>query len=100
MQSKFGVPTFKIGFETVSVWGGLSSRGRTTLVGTMATFPSDTYCVVIDNRVLTFMYDVHVGPASFILQEDNCGLHHAKFIAMYLPNEDVMRMKWPSQSPT
>ena len=37
--------------------------------------------------MLPFMYDVHDGPASFVLQEDNCGPHRAKSIAGYLANK-------------
>lgn len=45
------------------------------------------------------MYDVHDGPGSFVLQEDKYGPHRAKMLADYLTCEEVVRMKWPEQSP-
>ena len=49
--------------------------------------------------MLPFIFDVHGGTDTFVLQEDNCGPHRASFIATYLQNEDTIRMKWPAQSP-
>ena len=42
---------------------------------------------------------MHDGPASFVLQEDNCGTCRAKSIADCMAKEKVLRMKWPAQSP-
>ena len=93
------VPTFKSGYQTISVWGCFSMHGRTPPVGTIGSFTSATYRVIIDNHIIPFIYDIHGGTNEFILQEDNCGPHRAKNIATYLANEDVARMEWPPQSP-
>ena len=93
------VPTYKSGYQTVPVWGGFSSGGRTPLVRTVGSFDQHTYRVMIDNHILPFVYDVHGGTNTFILQEDNCGPHRAKSIATYLANEDITRMEWAPQSP-
>ncbi len=45
------------------------------------------------------MYNVRGGPAWFILQEDNCVPHRARSIGTNFNNEEVIRMKWPVQSP-
>ena len=74
-------------------------RGRTPIVETFGSFDKHTYRVIIDNHILPFMYEVHGGPASFALQEDNCEPHRAKSVATYLANEEATRMKWPAQSP-
>ncbi len=55
------VLTFKSVYQTVSVWGGFSMRGRTSLFGTIGSFDRNTYRVVIDNHILPFVYDVHGG---------------------------------------
>ena len=39
------------------------------------------------------MYDVHDGPAKFVLQEINFGPHLARTIATYPSNEEVTRMQ-------
>ncbi len=38
LNQRYIVPTFKSGYQVVSVWGGLSIKGRTPLVGTFETF--------------------------------------------------------------
>ena len=81
------------------MWGGSSIRGRTPLVGTIGSFDSNTYRVIIDNHILPFAYNIHGGTDQFILQEDNCGPHRARTIATCLANEEVSRMFWPAQSP-
>ncbi len=54
LNSKHIVPTFKSGYQSMSVWGGFSLRGRTTLVGTIGSFDRHTYRVIIDNHILPF----------------------------------------------
>ena len=46
----------------------------------------DTYRVIIYNRVLPFVYNVHGRTDTFILQEDRFGPHKAHHIAIYLQN--------------
>lgn len=99
LNRKHIIPTFKSGYQTVSVWAGFSKYGRTPLVGIVGSFDRHTYRVIIDNHVLPFTYDVHGGTDKFVLQEDNCGPHRAKSIATYLANEEVTRIVWLSQSP-
>ena len=99
LRLKHIVPTFKSGYQNVSVWCGFSAKGRTPLVGPVGSFTSEIYRVIIGIHILPFMYDTHDRPATFVLQEDNCGPHRAKNFATYLQNEEVNRMKWPAQSP-
>ena len=99
LHPRFVVLNFKCGFQTVSLWGGFSFHGRTPLVCTVGDFNQHTCRTIIDNHILPFTYNVHNGPASFILQEDNCGPHRAKSIANHLANEEVTRMQWTPQSP-
>ncbi len=95
LRWKHIVTTFKCGYQNVSVLSRFSAKGRTPLVGS---FTSETYRVMINNLILPFMYDTRDGPATFVRQEDDCGLHSAKSIATYLQNEEVIRMKWNAQS--
>ena len=98
LRQRLTVLTFKSGYQRVSVWGGFSLRGRTPLVGTIGSFDHYTYRVIIDNHVLPFVYDLHGGSNAFVLQEDDCGPHRAKSIAMYLVDEEIIRKKSPLQS--
>ena len=81
------VPTFKSGYQTVSVWGGFFVRGRIPVVGTVGSYDQQTYRVIIENHILPFVYDIHGGTESFVLQKDNCGQHRAKSTAKFLGNE-------------
>ena len=92
------IPTYKSGYQTISVRGCFSSRGRTPLVRMVGSFDQHTYRVIIHNHILRFVYDVHGGTNTFILQEDKCGPHRAKSIATYLANEDITRMEWAPQA--
>ena len=67
LHQNYIVPTFKSGYQTVSVWGCFSMKGRRPLFGVIRSFTQTTYRVIIDNHVLPFMYDIHEGPASFVL---------------------------------
>ena len=73
-------------------------HGRTPLVCTVGRFNHHTYRAIIDNYILPFVYNVRGGPASSVLQDDNCGPHRANSIADYLANEEISRMEWPPQS--
>lgn len=99
LHQKFMVPTFKSRYQTVSVWGVFSRQERTPLVGTVGIFDRHTYHAILDNHILPFTYEIYGGWFNLILQEENCGLHRAKFIATYPANEEVRHMKWPSQNP-
>lgn len=65
LSSKHIILTFKSGYQSVSVWSGFSLHGRTPLVGTVGSFDSKTYRVIIDNHILPFMNKVHDGAESF-----------------------------------
>ncbi len=93
------IPSFKSGYQTESVWGGFSCNGRTPLFGTIGSFDQNTYRIIVDNQIVSFVYDVHGGTDTLVLQENNCDPHRAKSIATYFLNEEVTRMKWPAQSP-
>ena len=54
LHPKSVVPTFESGYQSVSVWGGFSARGRTPLVGTMGTFNQHTYNAIIDPHIIPF----------------------------------------------
>ena len=71
LHQKYTVPTFKSGYQTMSVRLGFSMRGRTQIVGTVGPFDKHTHRFITDNHIPPFMYDG--GPASFVLQKDNCG---------------------------
>ena len=93
------VPTFKSGFQSVSVWGGFSKQGRTCLVGIVENFNQHTYRSIIDAHILPFKNIVHANTALFTLQEDNCGPHRAKSVNTYMYSASVNRMQGPAQSP-
>ena len=45
------------------------------------------------------MVEKYGGPESFVLQEDDCGTHRARFIATCFHTKEVSRMQWHAQSP-
>ena len=49
------IPTFKSGYQCVSVWACFSKYGRTPLVGYCGTFTQTTYRSVIDQHLLPFI---------------------------------------------
>ena len=61
LRKQFMVLTFKSGFQRVSVWGGFTVRGRTPLVGAIASFEQHTYRFIVDNHILTVVHDIHGG---------------------------------------
>ena len=67
LAARYIVPTFKSGFQTVSVWAVFSMHGRTPLVCTVGGFNQHSYRAIIDSHILAFVYNVHGGPASFLL---------------------------------
>ncbi len=87
------VHTFKSGYQTVNVWGGFSTLGRTTLVAILGNFNQHTYRSIIDAHILPFKKNVHGDNSLFVLQEDNCGPHRAKSIATYSYLKGIERMK-------
>jgi len=92
----------RIPYEYGEKWSTTASEiycGYIPLVRTVGLFDQHTYLVIIYYHILPFMYNVHSGPATFVLQEDNCGPHRARSIATYLQNEEIERMIWPAQSP-
>ncbi len=99
VASKLHCSNLQIRVSNCVCMGVFLYEGQDPLVGVIRSFTRATYRVVIDNHVLSFMYDVHDGPASLVLQEDNCGRHRATSIATYLHNEEVEWMQWPSQNP-
>ena len=95
-EQRYTVPTFKPGFQIVSVWAGFSMHGRTCLVGISGKLNQRTYRSIIDAHILPFKKNVHCDNPLFILQEYNCGPHHAKAINSYLYLNSVNRMQWPA----
>ena len=98
-MQRYTVPTFKSGYQNVSVWGGFSKLRRTPLVGIVGNFNQFTYRSIIDSHILPFKQNVHSDNSLFTLQEDNCEPHRANSIGTYLYHKNVNRTVWPAQSP-
>ena len=71
---------FKVRLPNCVCLGLLFYEGWSPSVRIIGSFDQNTYSVIIDNRILPFIYDIRGGPGTFILQEDNCGPHRAKSI--------------------
>ncbi len=65
---RYNMPTYRFGYQTVSVWGGLYMYGCTALIGNISSFEKDTYRIIIDSHVLPFMEQKNGGTESFVLQ--------------------------------
>lgn len=83
------VSTFNSVYQNVAVREDSICK-LTPLVGIAGSFDRNSCPVIIDNKMLPFMYDVHNAPVSFVLLLDNCGPSRATCIADYLSIDEVV----------
>lgn len=71
------------------MWGDFSIGGSITLFFNIRSFCQNMDREIVYNYIVPFMYDVLGGPASFVVQEDNCVPRPALSIATSLATEEV-----------
>lgn len=91
--------TFKSGYVSLSVWGGLSMKGGDGL-GSHLWFSRSAK--VQGHSALqrtTFAYFKHGVLDKFVFQQDGCSSNRAKSIKYFLDAESVRVLPWPALSP-
>ena len=93
------VPTFKSGYQSISVWAAFSLYGRTPLVRIEGNLNQQKYVTILKEHLLPYAKTYHSGTNLCIFQQDGCGLHRAKSIGSFMEAECVELLPWPAQSP-
>lgn len=81
----------------LNIWGGLSSRGKTSLAVLTQNFNAQRYCQVLEDHLLEFA-NSHF-PDGYQFQQDNASSHTAKYTRKWFRSHDVRVLEWPAYSP-
>ena len=93
------VPTFKSGYESISLWGCFSAFRRSNLVRTESILNQTKFLKLLQDHVQTFASKNRGGFDQFIFQHDNCAAHKAKLELFYMNKKGYNEMEWPPQIP-
>ncbi|KAF0708257.1 hypothetical protein AaE_013282, partial [Aphanomyces astaci] len=85
------------GGGSVMIWGGFSSKGRTSLAILHGRQDSFAYCDTVANFMLPFAHAEHA--EDFLFQQDNASIHASKETTAFLADIGVDVLSWPSLSP-
>lgn len=80
------------------VWGGISSRGLTSLKIDTRKINSEKYCSILEE---CFFEDAIIlfPDRDFILMQDNARPHTSKFTKLFLQKSGIIVLDWPANSP-
>ena len=93
------VHTFKSGNALLSIWGMVSSIGRSPLVRITGTLDQFKYIEILKQHVTPFE-DRHTNAyIGFMYHHDGCGPHRAKRVAEFLHLNLINVLSRPAQSP-
>lgn len=81
----------------VTVWGFFSARGKFNIMVVKGNLNAEKYIGLIDACQKPYIERYH--PAGAVLQQDNASAHAAHSTRMYLFDNDIDVMDWPSRSP-
>lgn len=80
----------------VMVWGGISSRGKTSLAFVNGTINARKYCGILEGHLLEFA--THL-PDGWRFQQDNAPPHRAQITQDWFLHHKIKVLEWPSNSP-
>lgn len=80
----------------VTAWGGISSRGKTSLVFVEGTIDAHKYCEILEEHLLEFSTKF---PDGWRFQQDNAPPHRAKVTREWLQAHNIEVLEWPVHSP-
>jgi hypothetical protein len=80
----------------LTVWGGISSRGKTSLAFVDGTIDARKYCEILEQHLLEFATNF---PDGWRFQQDNAPPHQAKTTQKWLQEHNINVLEWPSHSP-
>ena len=82
----------------VTVWGGISWNGYTSLQIVTGSINAERYIDILNSKMLPFFKD-EMPLRGAIFQHDNAGPHCAKRTLQWLENHNVKVLAWPACSP-
>ena len=92
-------PTFKSGRESVMVWGGFSSMGRTPRMRMGGSMNASSYSEVLENEVVHYLCADFGAPDGAWFQEDLAPCHTAKACKPVKLELGLKVLPWVGQSP-
>ena len=81
----------------MTVWAGISWKGKADLVVVNGTVNANDYVEMLEKNVLPFRDEYY--PNRFIFQQDNALAHSAKLTREFFATEGILDMEWPPRSP-
>ncbi|KAL0156514.1 hypothetical protein M9458_047760 [Cirrhinus mrigala] len=91
------VPTVKHGGGSIMLWGCFSAAETGRLVAIEGKMNADKYRDILDENLLQSAQDLRLG-RRFTFQQDNDPKHTAKITKVWLHNNSLTVLEWPSQS--
>ena len=82
---------------SVMIWGGFSSKGKTSLVFIETTIDSIKYQEILRRNLIPFGSHFHSN--DYIFQQDNAPCHASRSTIEWLENKGIDVMSWPPYSP-
>ena len=80
------------------VWGIISWNGVGKLVKVSGNINSVDYCKLLEENLEQSINMMGLGDR-WIFQQDNAAIHVSRYSKAWFEDNQVMVMKWPSQSP-
>ena len=93
------IPTFKSGFQSISVRAAFSVNGRTPLIRIEGHLNQEKYKKILQEQLIPFAETYHGGTKNIIFQQDGCGSHRAMSARSFLEAKGIELLPWPAQSP-
>jgi transposase len=78
------------------IWGGISSRGKTSLAFVDGTVDTRKYCEILEQHLLDYATKF---PDGWRFQQDNAPSHRAKITQEWLQEHNIDVLEWPANSP-
>ncbi len=83
------VPTFKSGYESISVWAVFSVKGRTELIRMKDDLNQTKYLKILQHELPTFAKNYHNGQRNIIFPQDGCAPHRVTPASPFFDAEDI-----------
>lgn len=88
--------TVKDGEDFILVWGAMSINGTSPIYRIEETMSRHIYLNILKNVLLP--YASNQMPNDWIYQANNDSIHIARKVKRFIKNQNIKKMKWPSQS--
>lgn len=92
-------PTVKYGGFSVMVWGAIWSEGRSVLVECEGNINSSKYVSILQEGLIPIFASGQMNKDSTLFMEDGAPCHTARATQLWLGENGITKLPWPSQSP-